>query len=103
MGFHDLDEATDEDLSNSYKLLDFYIGGLDNLYYLFDPVFGLPPNLLSGEDALVGEVMLDAWTSFAKSGDPAPPSSTITWPPIMEKGELRFLNISGPTPSMDTS
>ena len=31
MGFHDLDEATDEDLSNSYKLLDFYIGGLENL------------------------------------------------------------------------
>ena len=21
----------------------------DDLYYLFDPVFGLPPNLLSGE------------------------------------------------------
>jgi len=168
MGFHDLDEATEEDLSNSYKLLDFYIGGLENLnedhlqgvfdmytdsamlygvnrtaelllshgvrvwqyilthqgqnsltelfgltekfgvchaddlYYLFDPVFGLPPNLLSGEDALVGEVMLDAWTSFAKSGDPAPPSSTISWP-SMEKGELRFLNISGPAPSMDTS
>ena len=31
MGFHDLDEATEEDLSNSYKLLDFYIGGLENL------------------------------------------------------------------------
>ena len=31
MGIHDLDEATDEDLSNSYKLLDFYIGGLENL------------------------------------------------------------------------
>merc|ERR1711962_346212 len=74
----------------------------DDLYYLFDPVFGYPPNLLSGEDALVGEVMLDAWTSFAKGGDPAPPSSTISWQP-MEKGELRFLNISGPTPSMDTS
>ena len=31
MGFHDLDEATEEDLSNSYKLLDFYVGGLENL------------------------------------------------------------------------
>ena len=31
MGFHDLDQVTDEDLSNSYKLLDFYIGGLENL------------------------------------------------------------------------
>ena len=31
MGFHDLDEATEEDLSNSYKLLDFYLGGLENL------------------------------------------------------------------------
>ena len=31
MGIHDLDEVTDEDLSNSYKLLEFYIGGLENL------------------------------------------------------------------------
>ena len=31
LGIHDLDEVTDEDLSNSYKLLDFYIGGLENL------------------------------------------------------------------------
>ena len=31
MGIHDLDEVTDEDLGNSYKLLDFYIGGLENL------------------------------------------------------------------------
>ena len=31
MGIHDFDEVTDEDLSNSYKLLDFYIGGLENL------------------------------------------------------------------------
>ena len=31
MGIHDFDAVTDEDLSNSYKLLDFYIGGLENL------------------------------------------------------------------------
>ena len=31
MGIHDFDEVTDEDLSNSHKLLEFYIGGLENL------------------------------------------------------------------------
>jgi len=168
MGIHDLDEVTDEDLSNSYKLLDFYIGGLENLnedhfqgmfdmytdssmlfgvnrtaelllshgvrvwqyilthqgqnsltdlfgvsekmgvchaddlFYLFDPVFGLPPDLLTGEDALVREMMSDAWTSFARTGDPSPPGSNIDWQP-MQQGELSFLNISGPAPSMATS
>merc|ERR1712032_885449 len=54
----------------------------DDLYYLFDPIFGLPPDMLTGE--------------------PAPPGSNIDWQP-MQQGELRFLNISGPAPSMDTS
>jgi len=168
LGIHDLDEVTDEDLSNSYKLLDFYIGGLENLnedhfqsmfdmytdsgmlygvnrtselllshgvrvwqyilthqgqnsltdlfgvpekmgvchaddlYYIFDPIFGLPPDILTGEDALVREMMTNAWTSFARTGDPAPPGSNIDWQP-MQRGEFRFLNISGPAPSMDSS
>ena len=31
VGLHDLDEVTDVDLYKSYKLLAFYIGGLENL------------------------------------------------------------------------
>ena len=48
--------------------------------------------------------MTDAWTNFAKYGDPTP-DSRFSWTPV-EAGmseTIQFWNISGPEPFMQTN
>ena len=59
---------------------------------------------LNEQDLAVSNIMSDAWTNFAKYGDPTP-DSHLSWTPV-EAGmsnTLQFWNISGPEPSMQTN
>ena len=75
----------------------------DELLYLFTPAFSTNITL-NAEDIEVKNVMVKAWTNFAKFGDPTPPNSDFSWTPRSSQDQVHhFLNISGPNPTMDTS
>ena len=87
-----------------YSLTQFY--GLDavgvchgdDLFYIWE---SLP---LNEQDLAVSKTMADAWTNFAKYGDPTP-DSKLSWTPV-EAGmsdTIQFWNISGPEPYMQTN
>jgi len=71
----------------------------DDLIYLWNPngQFGS----LTGEDSLVRNTMIEAWTNFAYYGDPTPPGSESSWTPLTTPDQ--YWNISGPVPSMESS
>ena len=79
----------------------------DDLQYQWEPIFnlsspttgGLGP--LQGDDVIVRNNIVSAWTNFAKIGDPTPPDSEFSWPPLVLGNENNFLNISGIKPEMD--
>ena len=58
---------------------------------------------LTLEDIRVKNTMTDAWTNFAKYGDPTPPGSELIWLPVDDPKMHQFWNISGPIPQMATS
>ena len=51
------------------------------------------------QDILVKTLLTEAWTNFAKYGDPAPPGSEESWLPVGGKIESQddkwYFNISG--------
>ena len=51
--------------------------------------------ILSKEDEKVREVIMNAWTNFAKYGDPG-----MSWTPSVLNSNNQYWNISGPSPSM---
>ena len=72
----------------------------DDLFYLFNPTFGLYGNytLTNQDDINLREEMTSAWTNFAKFGDPTPPDSESHWKgwtPLDKSSPLSFWNISG--------
>ena len=72
----------------------------DDLYYLWNPVLGMELHLPE-EDMSVREVMVTAWSNFAIYGDPTPQDSGLSW--TESDSDLRYWNISGPLPCMDSS
>ena len=76
----------------------------DDLFYLWDPFFEWEfgfTGQLSGEDLLVRDTMMAAWTNFAKFGDPTPPDSGLpTWTPQMTNSDHYYWDICGPTPKL---
>merc|ERR1711962_411141 len=75
----------------------------DDLIYEWDPVFGpgwdTAAHQISGEDALVRELLTGAWASFASTGVPL----EGVWEPVVDWKEnllSNFLNISGSHPEM---
>ena len=93
----------------------------DELIYLWHPISQLGLVLtgemtdtshlqffyFSEEDILVKDLLTEAWTNFAKYGDPTPPGSEYHWAPVDQKiGETDqwYFNISGHhTSGMDAS
>lgn len=72
----------------------------DDIFYLFNPSFGLYGNYtLTDQDSIdLREEMTSAWTNFAKYGDPTPPSSGnnwMSWTPVKMASPSSFWNISG--------
>ena len=54
--------------------------------------------LFIDEDILVKELLTQAWTNFAKYGDPSPPGAGQHWPPVSRIESERdkwYFNISG--------
>ena len=75
----------------------------DDLLYQWDPALKLEygwDGHLNGEDTLVRDTIIRAWTNFAKYGDPTPPDSGLpSWTP-QGAGEQYYWNILGPKPVM---
>ena len=72
----------------------------DDLFYLWKPLFGYEIPLF-GEDISVSEILINAWTNFAKHGNPTPdPESGFVWRPIETIFDYQYLNISGQNPTM---
>ena len=76
----------------------------DDLFYLWDPFFEWEfgfAGQLSGEDLLVRDTMMAAWTNFAKFGDPTPPDSGLpAWTPQSTDSDHFYWDICGPTPKL---
>ena len=72
----------------------------DDLFYLWNM---RNVTLTLEEDIKVKNLMTDAWTNFAKYGDPTPPGSELTWLPVDDPEMHQFWNISGAMPQMATS
>ena len=76
----------------------------DDLFYLWDPFFEWEfgfTGQLSGEDLLVRDTMMAAWTNFAKFGDPTPPDSGLpAWTPQSMDSDHYYWDICGPTPKL---
>jgi carboxylesterase type B len=96
-------------LLNIYGLPPMGVCHADDLFYLFDPIFGNSgwdsnTNALTGTDIEVSELMVSAWANFAAYGDPTPPSDMLesAWLPV-GKDNFQYLNISGPSPQMEYS
>ena len=54
-------------------------------------------------DKMVREIMVTAWTNFAKYGNPTPdPNSGLSWTPAWSILQ-HFWNISGTSPQMATN
>jgi len=73
----------------------------DDLLYLWEPVFRFIPEdaPFNEEDSLLREVMVTAWTNFAKFGDPSSINvygPSWNWTPLKEGLPHSFLNISSP-------
>ena len=83
----------------------------DDLIYLFDPLSGEAATrirgTLSGDDALVRDIMTSTWTNFAIHGHPTPPGgkTDLNWtkPLLMFTPKHQYFNISGPDSVMDSS
>ena len=59
---------------------------------------------LSGEDLVMREMLLSAWTNFVTYGDPTPPNSgSPTWLPQMPNSDHLFWYISSSEPTMSTT
>ena len=71
------------------------VGHGEDLVYLFDPPFGTDEQL-SEEDEQVRNVMMSAWTNFAKSGDPQ-----NGWTKSILDSDQQYWNITGAMPSME--
>ena len=53
---------------------------------------------------MVKHLLTEAWTNFAKYGDPTPPGSHYNWAPVEAEKAGRYFNISGHhTSGMDAS
>ena len=80
--------------------LDGYYGvcHADELIYLWEPVFSSlqDSNLgpLIGNDLLMREILLSAWTNFATYGDPTPPDSGFDWQPQQPNTQHLYWYIS---------
>ena len=71
----------------------------DDLFYLWKQ-----NNVtLNENDSKVREIMTDAWTNFAKFGDPTPPGSEFSWLPVENPDFHKLWNISGAFPEMSKS
>ena len=75
----------------------------DDLFYLWEPLFGLDDLSFSKDEELVRDVMTSSWTNFAIYGDPTPPGSGLSWTPLSPDLLCNYWNISGPNPIMATS
>ena len=81
----------------------------DELIYMWEPFYtgtlggdtGIGP--LSGEDLVVRDLLLSAWTNFASYGDPTPPNTGSAWLPQMPNSDHLFWYISSPEPTMSTT
>ena len=89
--------------------LDGYYGvcHADELIYLWEPVFSSlqDSNLgpLTGNDLLMREILLSAWTNFATYGDPTPPDSGFDWQPQQPNTQHLYWYISNLEPTMSTT
>ena len=79
----------------------------EELIYFWEPFLELNgefgPFPLTGNDLIMRDIMVSAWTNFAKFGDPTPPDSGFEWQPQKPNSEHLFWYISSLEPSMGTS
>ena len=79
----------------------------EELIYFWEPVLslneGFGPYPLTGNDLIMRDILVSAWTNFAKFGDPTPPDSGFEWQPQKPNSEHLFWYISSLEPSMGTS
>ena len=70
--------------SEVYGLAPAGVCHADDLLYLWDPTFitFMDGSELEGEDREVGRMMVSAWAEFARSGDPTPPGTAVSWTPV---------------------
>ena len=57
-------------------------------------------------DSMVRDIMITAWTNFAKYGNPTPdPNSGLSWTPTRSNPDFpqNYWNISGTSPQMATN
>ena len=73
----------------------------DDLMYLFETMILKEP--LTGDDVLVRDEMVSAWSNFAIHGNPTPPGSDLSWSPAEPNNVHQLFDISGPRPIMSTS
>ena len=97
-------EFTILNVMNGLNVNDTGVAHGDDLFYLWDPFFEWEfgfTGQLSGEDLLVRDTMMAAWTNFAKFGDPTPPDSGLpTWTPQSTNSDHYYWDICGPTPKL---
>lgn len=97
-------EFTILNVMNGLNVNDTGVAHGDDLFYLWDPFFEWEfgfTGQLSGEDLLVRDTMMAAWTNFAKFGDPTPPESGLpTWTPQSTNSDHYYWDICGPTPKL---
>lgn len=71
----------------------------ENLNYLFDNVYGLPP-VSRPDDVLLSDIFLSLWTNFAATGNPTPDLELgFKWRPMTSESDFSFLSLT-PTPEM---
>ena len=62
---------------------------------------------IADSDLEVRRQMVSTWTDFAKTGDPTPPSSPLSWLAVgggvEEEDQQWFFNFSGQDSAMDSS
>lgn len=80
---------------------EFGVAHSDELYLFWFP-YWYQNFTLNPADATEGEKLVSFWTNFAKSGDPTPPGTEVTWEGVAgEKHE--YLEISNEGFSMKAS
>ena len=73
----------------------------DELYMFWYP-YWYQNFTLNQQDNAQAQTMLRLWTDFAKTGDPTPPSSDVTWEPVMD-AHHEYLDIDNEGLSMTAS
>ena len=73
----------------------------DELYLFWFP-YWFQNFIINQPDTTEGETLVRYWTNFAKSGDPTPPGTAITWEPVAED-KHQYLEIDNEGFGMEAS